>query len=573
MIRGVTPFRTGTGDAVAPSGASEVVRDAVSQMVRQFADPLAFYRELVQNSIDAGATGIDVRVSFEREDPNRGTLRIVVQDDGCGMDLEIIERCLLVLFRSSKDRDPTKIGKFGVGFFSVFAIAPSLVLVDTSRGGPGHRVRLLPDHSYEIEEGGARKGTSVSIRVPMETSAVNEFIDRSLGALERWCPHVEVPLTFGAERVGPDGMPAAEHPWLEQRIDRPFDIAGEATIVRRDAPGTIIAVAVGAPPHSAFYKRGILLYATSDALVPGVAFKAQHSGLGHTLSRDNVRRDRVFDDVVRSVSKLASAQLADRVVEVFNERVDAYASADAASRSRTAEALGRVAAELTQLETSVPPKRLRWPLLRPDRTTGLAATTAVVKRNPGWSRQADELTTAASRAGVVIIDAAPFDAGYADMPRVIARVFAGEAYAIHARFARIVGVSPRAISSTVQAWLESAQTVLAARGVHRVALGDIEGAARSRLVLAVPRRDVASDEFDLMIEAAECERSAFGLRGTRAVVLNRAHPFVIEAMNAAVVDNEFAAAATVRVILLLAGRLDVESDEALVGSFLGDGSA
>src|SRR4029079_304220 len=101
--------------------ASDVVRDAVTQMVRQFADALAFYRELVQNSIDAGATSIEVRISLQSDDAGQPTLRIVVSDDGCGMDRAAIETCLLVLFRSSKDGDATKIGKFGVGFFSVFA--------------------------------------------------------------------------------------------------------------------------------------------------------------------------------------------------------------------------------------------------------------------------------------------------------------------------------------------------------------------------------------------------------------------------------------------------------------------
>src|SRR4029079_18431204 len=101
--------------------ASDVVRDAVTQMVRQFADALAFYRELVQNSIDAGATAIDVRVVMETDGDAGPTLRVVVSDDGCGMDRAAIESCLLVLFRSSKDGDATKIGKFGVGFFSVFA--------------------------------------------------------------------------------------------------------------------------------------------------------------------------------------------------------------------------------------------------------------------------------------------------------------------------------------------------------------------------------------------------------------------------------------------------------------------
>src|SRR5688500_16927376 len=103
-------------------------------MVDQFADKHAFWRELVQNSIDAGATRIDASLIWEPpEGPPlplpQGTLRAQVADDGCGMSREVIERALLVLFRSTKEGDPTKIGKFGVGFFSVFAVHPEAVIV------------------------------------------------------------------------------------------------------------------------------------------------------------------------------------------------------------------------------------------------------------------------------------------------------------------------------------------------------------------------------------------------------------------------------------------------------------
>src|SRR5688500_17073864 len=96
-------------------------------MVAQFADRCALWRGLVQNSIDAGTTRIDAVLTWEEDagDPSgRGTLRAQVIDDGCGMDRGVIERALLVLFRSTKDGDRTKIGKFGVGFYSVFAIGP-----------------------------------------------------------------------------------------------------------------------------------------------------------------------------------------------------------------------------------------------------------------------------------------------------------------------------------------------------------------------------------------------------------------------------------------------------------------
>src|SRR5688572_947617 len=79
----------------------------VDEMVRQFADPYAYLRELVQNGIDAGATRLEVRIERDVD----GTVHTSVDDDGTGMTKATIEGPLLTLFESSKESDPTKIGK------------------------------------------------------------------------------------------------------------------------------------------------------------------------------------------------------------------------------------------------------------------------------------------------------------------------------------------------------------------------------------------------------------------------------------------------------------------------------
>jgi HSP90 family molecular chaperone len=110
--------------------AQGMVRD----LVGQFSDPYAFYRELIQNAIDAGSNRVDVTVEFVPGPPGTPGLAIAaVEDDGAGMDEQIIDNYLLVLFRSTKEDDLTKIGKFGVGFLSVFALKPDLVRVSTAR--------------------------------------------------------------------------------------------------------------------------------------------------------------------------------------------------------------------------------------------------------------------------------------------------------------------------------------------------------------------------------------------------------------------------------------------------------
>ena len=70
----MSPFRSRPQELEAPIAASEDVHEAVGQMVRQFADPMAFLRELVQNGIDAGATGL-FAVQGPAADPASWTVR------------------------------------------------------------------------------------------------------------------------------------------------------------------------------------------------------------------------------------------------------------------------------------------------------------------------------------------------------------------------------------------------------------------------------------------------------------------------------------------------------------------
>ncbi|MBL8973739.1 MAG: ATP-binding protein, partial [Myxococcales bacterium] len=111
------------------------VAEALAGLVHQFADPMACFRELIQNAVDAGSTEIDVR--FEHVD---GRLVVHVDDYGEGMDRHIIDTKLTRLFSSSKEGDRTKIGRFGIGFVSVFALQPEVICVDTSRAGEHWRV-------------------------------------------------------------------------------------------------------------------------------------------------------------------------------------------------------------------------------------------------------------------------------------------------------------------------------------------------------------------------------------------------------------------------------------------------
>lgn len=297
-----TPYRGGGARDEGARGEGGLV----DEIVRQFADPYAFHRELVQNAIDAGATKITVRLVH---DPAERVLAISVNDDGSGMSQKILEEDLTVLFKSTKESRDDAIGKFGIGFVSVLALDPTAVIVDTSLGdGARHRLTLHRDHTYELHRhAGGERGTTVTLHVPTELEALPDRIAKSRASLERWCRHARVPITFFAH-----GESMATEP---ERIDRPLALVGATVQVSAvSADGRTEVVAGLTPkPTGAFYNRGLLLHETDEPFprIGGVSFKVVDPRLEHTLSRDDVRRDGQFASVLEQVERTVHGPLVD----------------------------------------------------------------------------------------------------------------------------------------------------------------------------------------------------------------------------------------------------------------------
>lgn len=290
----------------------------VAEMVRQFADPHAFVRELVQNAIDAGATCIEVRAELASGD----LATFSVSDDGCGMDRATIEGPLLTLFNSSKEGVEGAIGRYGVGFVSVFAIEPELVLVQTWRQGESWIVRMFPDHSYELESASSRdsSGTCVSLHRKLNPNDFASHADRCREALLRWCRHSPCPVYLTTATW--DG--AADR----IRIDRPLALRAAVFVSQTDGDQRFLVGPTGgsdllsaAAPgdydgldgldFAGFYNRGLTLLESADvpAELRGLRCKILSSRLQHTISRDDVRRDESFDAAVQAVARLAREEL------------------------------------------------------------------------------------------------------------------------------------------------------------------------------------------------------------------------------------------------------------------------
>jgi molecular chaperone HtpG len=284
--------------------------DLLDELVHQFSDPFAFYRELIQNSIDSGSSRIEVVLGFQTG-KDTGLATAAICDWGEGMNRKVIEDYLLTKFRSSKEHDLTKIGKFGIGFVSVFSSAPDAVVVDTGRDGEFWRVLFKQDKSYELLKlDQPVEGTRVTLHKRMTPSAFEEFSSKSLESVKRWCRHSEADIAFAAG--GADGSVAGE----PKSVNEPFVVDAPFQVEHREE-GTLIVAGVARthPATSGLYNRGLTLLETQEPFVPAIAIKIASRWLEHTLTRDNVRRDKNFEKAIAQARTLAKGALCEQLPE------------------------------------------------------------------------------------------------------------------------------------------------------------------------------------------------------------------------------------------------------------------
>ncbi|HEY5925029.1 MAG TPA: ATP-binding protein [Kofleriaceae bacterium] len=309
------PYRDSALDIPA-----EAPRDPgiVGDVIAQFADPKAFFRELVQNAIDAGSPNVEIKLEYE-ETAQR--MRASVRDRGEGMTKEVVENQLLVLFRSTKEQDRTKIGKFGIGFMSVLSPNPEVVAVHTARDGRRLTLHLYRDLSYELFDAGpaTQHGTTVELEIALAKEEVAQFVTDSEASLVRWCRHASVPIELAVRVPGDTST---------KRIDRPLGIAGALVEVRRttddDQLTVVAAVTEEATPYLGFFNHGLMLYETPRPLLGCVSAKIQDARLGHTISRDDVRRDVHYDRAVEVARQVVREDLAKACVGALRQAAEAH---------------------------------------------------------------------------------------------------------------------------------------------------------------------------------------------------------------------------------------------------------
>jgi hypothetical protein len=281
----------------ASKRSCHMVEEVFKNLVDQFSDPFTCLRELVQNAMDAGTEQIEIKTSYI-SDP--GGVCLEIRDFGEGMNRDIIDGKLTRLFSSDKENDLTKIGKFGIGFVSVFSLKPELVIVDTGRDGEYWRIAFDGGTDFQLFElHQPIEGTSVRMYKLLPYEEFDEFEERAQRTVSRWCRHSGVDILFNSERV-----------------NRPLEVE---SICRVDVDGALGRFNVGLtnqfPSPYGFYNSGLTLNEGQTEDMPGVAFKILSNHIEHTLTRDAVLKDDNYKKVMKKLVEILSVQLFDRLCQ------------------------------------------------------------------------------------------------------------------------------------------------------------------------------------------------------------------------------------------------------------------
>ena len=125
------------------------------------------------------------------------------------MDEHPIDNQLTRMF-STKEDDLTKIGKFGIGFTSIFAIQLDAVLLRTGKHGENWELVFHADRSFDkVRLDVPVSGTRITLFKRMAPGDVERFVRECRWVLNHWCEHSDTPITFWTgPRVAPRRRPA-----------------------------------------------------------------------------------------------------------------------------------------------------------------------------------------------------------------------------------------------------------------------------------------------------------------------------------------------------------------------------
>lgn len=277
------------------------VAGLLEALTEQFPEPLLCVRELIQNAADAGARHIGVDISF---DGGRGLVRIAVKDDGRGMGRREVEGYLTI---GLSEKDPHRQrGRFGIGKLSPYALGFQQMVVETCDGSETHRLEFRPDGSGSIErKPPGPRGTVVRVYKACSREEAEALSDRAFAVAKDSCGSLAIPLHVNGVPVNHDVA-----------LPTPY-------VVRFDGEVGSGIIGVGGEPVRTLMGGGIVLEMGAPVLGPEVSYILDAPRLSPTLSRNAVRRDRAFDELL-SLAQSNLRQLVVAAGQVLRQRVERY---------------------------------------------------------------------------------------------------------------------------------------------------------------------------------------------------------------------------------------------------------
>lgn len=182
----ITPsgFEVGTSPTVLKIDAAKFLNDLLNDAL--YANKPTWFREILQNAFDAcrDRAVLDPRATPKvRVNVSTTEDRIEFWDSGIGMSRSTVEQYLLVAgasywssdeYRGSRSDRPGHVGKFGIGFMSVFAVAEH-VEIETrhTSSDEAWRFEVRDPQRVVRAEGVSKKAPGTSIRVRLKQGTLN----------------------------------------------------------------------------------------------------------------------------------------------------------------------------------------------------------------------------------------------------------------------------------------------------------------------------------------------------------------------------------------------------------------
>ncbi len=345
----------------------------LAALTEQFPEPLLCLRELIQNAADAGARRIEADIAY---DAQRSLIRISVSDDGRGMGERDVEAYLTI---GLSEKDPSRArGRFGVGKLSPYALGIQRMVVETCDGTMTHRLTFAGDGSGAIHRLPARpRGTVVRVYKPAPRDEAEALAERAFKLVAESCGSLPIPLLVNGIQVNRDvALPSI----YSLSFNHP---AGKGVL------------GIASEPMHVLLGGGIVLENDAPILGAEVSYLLDSPRLMPTLSRNAVRRDQAFDELIRT-ARAEMPRLVAHVSRQLRVRVSRLKQ-EGASVERALDANDRAALEW-----------LRSLLVQPDEPPDSVVRDApVLETSDGNLVSANELIDVIRREGRVPISRVP----------------------------------------------------------------------------------------------------------------------------------------------------------------------